>query len=108
MSERDDDVGLDPFGVALAEHVGSGNPNPDVEDILDGELNGLLFDDDEDGADDVLAFAKALEATHSNYFGPRPDTSVDPEYDAEAQRLREQYAADAETGLDPFSDPLKS
>ncbi len=106
MSERDDDVGLDPFAAALAAHVG-GEPNPELEDAFEGELDGLLFDDD---AAEAVAFALSLEDTHHKYFGPRPDStlSVDPEYDEEARRLREQYAADAEVGLGLFDDPLKS
>ena len=103
MSERDDDVGLDPFAEALAAHVGGANP--ELEDAFEGELDGLLFGDD----NDAVAYALSLEDTHRRHFGPRPDNtlSVDPEYDEEARRLREQYAADAEVGLDLFSDPLK-
>ena len=77
-----DNTPLDPFSVALADHI-SGQ-DPELEDAVEGELDGLLSDDDEE-------FTKALEETHREYFGPRPDNTV----------------VGPETGLDPFADPLK-
>lgn len=40
-------VGIDPFAAALADMVG-GNITPDLEDVMEGELDALLFDDDGD------------------------------------------------------------
>ena len=48
MSE-DRKIGLDPFGQALADHIGGGNAPDFVEDLVDAELDSLLFDDSGDG-----------------------------------------------------------
>ena len=65
MSRDKDLPGLDPFSVALADHI-SGK-NPDLDDVVEGELDSLLSDDEE--------FTEALEETWKEHFGPRPDNT---------------------------------
>ena len=66
-------VGLDPFGAALADHISGGEPtDPDLEDVLDAELEGLLLESDGEGLEDVTVVDGGV------VIGPEGVIGIDP------------------------------